>query len=78
MPCSNSFKQISYSELNKAMDCAFGYRDNCTTPLQKELIGLLIEGAIGLEKDFCTPGSNSRASMLFLLRFIPNENKNKP
>ncbi|GIY50567.1 uncharacterized protein CEXT_361781 [Caerostris extrusa] len=50
--------------LNKGMNCALKFRDNCVTPLQKEILGLVVEGASEFVNDFCTSGSNTRKKYL--------------
>ncbi|GFT94298.1 uncharacterized protein NPIL_607721 [Nephila pilipes] len=64
LPTTEEEIDVGCEENNKAMNCALKYRDDCVTPLQKEVLDMVVEGAIKSVKDFCTPGSNMRKSYL--------------
>ncbi|KFM66652.1 hypothetical protein X975_22186, partial [Stegodyphus mimosarum] len=64
IPATDSELETMCQELDKAFNCAYKFRDTCMTPLQKEVIALLVEGVIGLKEDFCKPGSDLRAKYL--------------
>ncbi|CAL1276259.1 unnamed protein product [Larinioides sclopetarius] len=64
VPVSEDEVVIECEAFNKAVDCAFKYRDSCVTPLQKEVLGLVIEGAQQFVTDFCTVGSATRLRYL--------------
>ncbi|XP_054714584.1 uncharacterized protein LOC129224188 [Uloborus diversus] len=52
------------TEITKAFDCAIKFRESCMTPLEKEVVLLVVEGALDLQKDFCTKGSASRGKYM--------------
>ncbi|XP_055937838.1 uncharacterized protein LOC129967166 [Argiope bruennichi] len=64
LPVSEDEVKVECEAFTKAMDCAFKFRDSCVTPLQKEVLGLVIEGAQEFVKDFCTVGSATRLRYL--------------
>ncbi|GFR05251.1 uncharacterized protein TNCT_248441 [Trichonephila clavata] len=64
LPTTEEEVVVECEAFNKALNCALKFRDNCVTPLQKEVLGLVVEGAIEFVNDFCTPGSNTRKNYL--------------
>ncbi|KAG8192230.1 hypothetical protein JTE90_014089 [Oedothorax gibbosus] len=51
-------------ELTKAIECGLKYKDSCMTPLQKEFVGLLLDGVFEYRDSFCEKGSALRTKYL--------------
>ncbi|GBL96442.1 hypothetical protein AVEN_43751-1 [Araneus ventricosus] len=64
LPVTDDEVKVACDALNKAIACGFKFRDNCVTPLQKEVLSLVIEGGQEFVNDFCSSGSGTRQRYL--------------
>ncbi|PRD29761.1 UNVERIFIED_CONTAM: hypothetical protein NCL1_28448 [Trichonephila clavipes] len=53
-------RQCTY--INEAEQCFKNFTVRCMTPLQRELLGFVSEGSEKLLNEYCTPGTDLRAS----------------